>query len=44
MDVEDVIGMFSAAKQKAANATTCFLSCKTRRAQKNITVDDLERD
>ncbi|KAK2168746.1 hypothetical protein LSH36_14g00031 [Paralvinella palmiformis] len=46
MDAEEVIGMFSAAKQKATNATTCFLSCKTR-AQNNRTVDylnGLEKD
>ena len=42
MDAEEVIGMFSAAKQKAANATTCFLSCKMR-AQKNRTIDYLDR-
>jgi len=42
MDAEEVIGMFSAAKQKAVNATTCFLSCKMR-AQKNRTIDYLDR-
>jgi len=42
MDAEEVIGMFSAAKQKAVNATICFLSCKMR-AQKNRTIDYLDR-
>jgi len=42
MDAEEDISMFSAAKQKAANATTCSLSCKMR-AHKNRTVDYLDR-
>ena len=42
MDAEEVMGMFSAAKHKATNATVCYLSCKMR-AQKNGTVDFLDR-
>ena len=41
MDGEEIIGMFSAAKQKAANATTCLLSCKMN-SQENRTVDYLD--
>lgn len=46
IDAEEIMGMFSAAKSKAPNATLCYLSCKMR-AQKNKTVeylDDLEQD
>jgi len=38
MDTEESISMFSAAKQKAANATTCYPSCKMR-AQKDRNVN-----
>ena len=41
IDAEEVMGMFSAAKQRAPNATICFLSCKMR-AQKNRTVEYLD--
>ena len=46
MDAEEIMGMFSAAKQKANNATVCYLSCKMR-GQKNRTVaylDSLEKE
>ncbi|KAK6186847.1 hypothetical protein SNE40_006115 [Patella caerulea] len=41
MDAEEIMGMFSAAKQKATNATVCYLSCKMK-AKKNRTVDYLD--
>ena len=41
IDAEEVMGMFSAAKKRAPNATICFLSCKMR-AQKNRTVGYLD--
>lgn len=41
MDAEELIGMFSALKKKAPNATICYLSCKMR-ARKNNTVDYLD--
>ena len=43
MDAEEILGMFSAAKHKATNATVCYLSCQMRE-QKNGTVDFLDRD
>ncbi|ROI73357.1 hypothetical protein DPX16_23885 [Anabarilius grahami] len=36
MDAEELMGMFSALKKKAPNATICYLSCKMR-ARKNNT-------
>lgn len=41
MDAEELMGMFSALKKKAPNATICYLSCKMR-ARKNNTVDYLD--
>ena len=41
IDAEEIMGMFSAAQQKAPNATLCFLSCRMR-AIKNRTVDYLD--
>ncbi|KAG1681468.1 hypothetical protein GQR58_011851 [Nymphon striatum] len=41
IDAEEVMGMFSAAKNRAPNATLCFLSSKMR-AQKNRTVAYLD--
>jgi len=46
IDAEEVMGMFSAAKKRAPNATLCFLSCRMR-AKKNRTVafiDSLDDD
>nr|XP_047140973.1 uncharacterized protein LOC124816023 [Hydra vulgaris] len=40
IDCEELVGMFSAAKQKAPNATLCYLSSKIR-ACKNKTADFL---
>ena len=42
MDGEEIMGMFSAAKHKATNATVCYLSCKMR-PLKTGTVDFLDR-
>lgn len=41
IDAEQVMGMFSALKDKAPNATLCFISCKIR-AQKNKVLDYLD--
>ena len=41
IDAEEVMGMFSAAKAKAQNATLCFLSSKIR-GQKNKVVEYLD--
>ena len=42
IDAEEIMGMFSAAQNKAPNATLCFLSSKLR-AQKNGTVAYLDK-
>lgn len=41
IDAEEIMGMFSAAKEHAPNATMCFLSSRIR-AQKNNVVDYLD--
>lgn len=41
IDAEEIMGMFSAAKEHAPNATMCFLSSRIR-AQKNRVVDYLD--
>ena len=41
IDAEEVMGMFSAVKNKSPNATLCFISCKMR-ALKNQTVDYID--
>ena len=41
IDAEELMGMFSILKQKAPNATICYLSCRMR-AIKNRTVDYLD--
>ena len=41
IDAEEIMGMFSAAKSHAPNATLCYLSC-TIRARKNRVVDYLD--
>lgn len=41
IDAEEIMGMFSALKNKAPNATVCYLASKMR-AQKNKTVDYLD--
>ena len=46
IDAEEIMGMFSSAKQKSPNATMCYLSCRMR-ACKNRTVqylDNLEEE
>ena len=40
-DAEEIMGMFSSAKEKSPNATMCFLSCRMRTC-KNKTVDYLD--
>ena len=41
IDAEEIMGMFSAAKTRAPNATICYISSKMR-AQKNKTVEYLD--
>ena len=41
IDSEEIMGMFSSAKKKSANATLCYLSCRMR-SSKNNTVDCLD--
>lgn len=41
IDSEEIMGMFSAAKHRAPNATLCFLSSRMR-AQKNHLVEYLD--
>ena len=41
IDAEEMVGMFSAAKQRSPNATLCYLSCRLR-AKKNGTVAFLD--
>ena len=40
-DAKKIMGMFSAVKRKALNATLCYLSCKMR-SKKNRSVDYLD--
>ena len=41
IDSEELMGMYSDAKVRATNATTCYISCKLR-SKKNRTVDYLD--
>ena len=46
IDAEEVMGMFSAAKDHAPNATLCYLSSRIRAQKNRVTnyLDSLERD